>query len=470
MILDAFDSDVPLDRSSQVVIVGSGPVGLSLARELAKNAEVTLIESGGLCNDAAHQELLTGECSGIPYPLTETRVRQFGGSSALWAGYCAQFDAHDFMERPWIEGSGWPFPIEEVTRFYPAASCALNIQNLEFDAEEIAHRAGAELPFSSGMLVPTVWRFGKPIQRFGESMHEELDVSDITTLLHTNVVEVLLDASHSRARALRLRTLNKREGVLKAELVILACGGIETPRLLLNSCQQMPMGAGNTNGLVGCYFMEHPHRTVLPLRLTDVDFYSGWTSRGVFDDLHEFMFCIGTSPTFQKAQQALNTRAHIFRTPQMALDGPPAMGMFMEQAPNPESRVMLDGSIDALGMRRTRLHWQLDALDHHSFAYNANALAHEIERIGAGVMTAEVDPLRCAQEPVLHSNHHLGTTRMSDTSETGVVNRDCRMHEIDNIYIMSGSVFPTVSWANPTLTLMALTYRLADHLRDKFAS
>lgn len=281
MIFDARDSHVPLYRSSQVVIVGAGPAGITLARELAHVAEVTLIESGGFSNDDAHQQLLTGECSGLSYPLSETRVRQFGGSSALWAGYCAQFDAHDFELRPWVENSGWPFSVDELIPFFSLAANALNISDMEFDAEVVARRGNITRAFDGETLVPTVWRFGQPIQRFGESLRQEIESSQtIQTLLHANVVEILLDSNHTTARHLRLRTLDGREGLLAADLIILACGGLETPRLLLNSCNQVPSGLGNANDMVGRHFMEHPHRTVLPLRLTDVDFFEGWTSRG----------------------------------------------------------------------------------------------------------------------------------------------------------------------------------------------
>ncbi|MBC7947121.1 MAG: GMC family oxidoreductase, partial [Chitinophagaceae bacterium] len=85
---------------------------MTLARELAGTADVLLLEAGGFENDGDQQALLVGECVGLPYPLTETRARQFGGSSVLWAGYCAQFDEHDFRERDWIPRSGWPFGIE----------------------------------------------------------------------------------------------------------------------------------------------------------------------------------------------------------------------------------------------------------------------------------------------------------------------------------------------------------------------
>ena len=132
MILDARFGSVAIDRSAQLVIVGAGPVGLTLARELAGIAEILVIEAGGFENDPKEQALLEGECAGLPYPLTETRARQFGGSSALWAGYCAQFDEHDFSARGWVPGSGWPFGIEEIQPHYERVAELLNLGEVGF--------------------------------------------------------------------------------------------------------------------------------------------------------------------------------------------------------------------------------------------------------------------------------------------------------------------------------------------------
>src|ERR1700710_318535 len=101
MIVDAMDDRVVIDRHVQLAIVGAGPVGLAPARELRCDVAVLVIESGGLVREQELEALNEGECIGLPYPLTETRTRIVGGSSAIWAGYCAPFDAHDFAPRDW---------------------------------------------------------------------------------------------------------------------------------------------------------------------------------------------------------------------------------------------------------------------------------------------------------------------------------------------------------------------------------
>ena len=103
-------------------------------------------------------------------------------------------------------------------------------------------------------------------------------------------------------------------------------------------------------------------------------------------------------------------------------------------------------------------------LDWTTYERTAYVWAAEFERIGAARIVKPAVRSAPDREAVLHSNHQLGTTRMSMKKEDGVVNPDCRAHDYANLYIMGGSIFPTVSWANPTFTLMALTLRLADHL------
>jgi choline dehydrogenase-like flavoprotein len=471
MILDARLNSVRLDRSAQLVIVGAGPVGLTLARELAGLAEILVIEAGGFENDPEQQALLIGECTGLPYPLTETRSRQFGGSSALWAGYCAQFDEHDFSVRDWVPQSGWPFGVSEIEPYYAKVAALLNLGDSNFDACDITKRSETYLPFDGNSFTPSVWRFGAPTVRFGDCLRSDFEASShITTLIHASVVDIRLDPGGDRVTEVVIRTLNGRQGRVSLDLCILACGGLETPRILLNANTQVSWGVGNSNGLVGRYFMEHPHRTIASLVVCNQDLVQRWAHRSTYSGNNEFIPCVGLSKKVQEEAGIGNARAHVFRTPAMSVEEAPKVGLFIEQAPNPESRVTLAESKDRLDMRRLRLDWCLTALDWRTYDITASLVAAEFERIGVGRLTSPIEPGAREPECILHSNHQLGTTRMSDDKQKGVVNRNCRAHDVSNLYIAGGGVFPTVSWANPTFTLLALTLRLSDHVRSKISA
>lgn len=141
------------------------------------------------------------------------------------------------------------------------------------------------------------------------------------------------------------------------------------------------------------------------------------------------------------------------------------MGYF-EQSPNPHSRITLGQSRDALGMRKVRVDWRFTDLDYASYRTSATLLGEEAaQRCGGRFQPA---PWVCdpgLQPPVVGTAHHLGSTRMADRPEAGVVDRDCRVHGVDNLHVAGSSVFPTGGWAFPTFTIAALGLRLADRLR-----
>jgi choline dehydrogenase-like flavoprotein len=137
-----------------------------------------------------------------------------------------------------------------------------------------------------------------------------------------------------------------------------------------------------------------------------------------------------------------------------------------EQAPNPASRVALAALKDPFGMPLASLHWQLNELDRHSLTAAMQKVARAF---GGGNLARLQQPSDFASgwpSYLRGSWHHCGTTRMSSSPATGVVNADCRLHAVDNLYVAGSSVFPTNGHGNPTLTIVALALRLADHLRS----
>jgi choline dehydrogenase-like flavoprotein len=140
----------------------------------------------------------------------------------------------------------------------------------------------------------------------------------------------------------------------------------------------------------------------------------------------------------------------------------------IESTPNPDSRVRLGTERDALGMRRVELDWQLTELDKHSVIRMMELLASEFGRTGLGRVRVDVEEGADSWPADLEGGwHHMGTTRMSDDPTRGVVDRDGRVHGVDNLYVAGSSVFATAGSGTPTMTIVALALRLADHLRDR---
>jgi choline dehydrogenase-like flavoprotein len=139
-----------------------------------------------------------------------------------------------------------------------------------------------------------------------------------------------------------------------------------------------------------------------------------------------------------------------------------------EQAPNPESRVTLSDARDRFGIPKLRVNWRLTANDKRSLRESTLRVGEELARLKLGRI--KLDPWILEDDaswpdPIWGGCHHMGTTRMSDEPSNGVVDRDCRVNGVGNLYVAGSSVFPTGGYATPTLTLVALALRLADHVR-----
>jgi choline dehydrogenase-like flavoprotein len=142
---------------------------------------------------------------------------------------------------------------------------------------------------------------------------------------------------------------------------------------------------------------------------------------------------------------------------------------FFEQEPNPESRVMLGSDRDALGMRRSEIRWRLTELTPRTAIVFAHMIRDQFAKADVGNVSLKEwiqDPNHSWVENYADLNHHMGTTRMSSSPRHGVVNEQCRVHSVPNLYIASSAVFPTSGHSNPTLTLIALAKRLAAHLQS----
>ncbi|HXG66532.1 MAG TPA: GMC oxidoreductase, partial [Blastocatellia bacterium] len=135
-----------------------------------------------------------------------------------------------------------------------------------------------------------------------------------------------------------------------------------------------------------------------------------------------------------------------------------------EQAPDPDNRVTLSDERDRLGCRRARLHWRWGDVNIESIRKAERILAEEFARTGLGRLRLALDRgMPWLASPGLH--HHMGTTRMHADPRQGVVNANCQVHGISNLFIAGSSVFPTGGYINPTLTIIALAIRLADHVK-----
>jgi choline dehydrogenase-like flavoprotein len=145
---------------------------------------------------------------------------------------------------------------------------------------------------------------------------------------------------------------------------------------------------------------------------------------------------------------------------------------YLEQAPNRTSRVKLSSQKDALGMPKIQMDWHMTDLELKTVGVMTETVRSEFARLGLGTWRPHAwldDRGEGWQEHLSDCSHHMGTTRMAESRLTGVVDPQCAVFGVKGLYIAGSSVFPTSGYANPTLTIVALALRLADHLKEKLA-
>ncbi len=533
MMLDFRTYDATSPMEYDLCIVGAGAAGIIIARCFADTRfRVALVESGGLRLERGTQALYKGEIVGLAYfNLAMTRLRCFGGSTGHWAGMCTPLLGIDFEHRPWVPHSGWPITREHLDSYYAAAHKILELGDYNYDPLAIQPEGAAYLPFSPKHLRVRLWRVA-PILRFAEEFGPELDqAQNISVILYANATEILANETATHVHAVKLATLDGKTALLNAKTLVLACGGLEIPRLLLNSNRVQTTGLGNQHDLVGRFFMEHPHFASAIGVPSDgtawLRAYQSFTRNGI-----EFNPAIGPSEEVQRKEGILNATVGLMptREPHLSegylalkrllrfavtrtrrfgkqkgvgastalrlaelrhiarhvvahrrevmsgvygrLFGPRRILFFSkaEQAPNPESRVFLSEERDSLGLRRIKLDWRLTELDKRTIKRTTELIGQEMERLGLGHvnMNEWLTADNARWPPTLEGgHHHMGTTRMASDPERGVVDRHCRVHRIDNLYIAGCSVFPTGGYANPMLTIIAMALRLAEHLKTR---
>jgi choline dehydrogenase-like flavoprotein len=482
---------------ADLCIVGAGAVGIAMALEFnGSTKKVAMIESGGFELEGRTQSLYKGYHVGRPtYPLDKNRLRYFGGTTNHWAGHCRPFDNFDFSVRDWIPHSGWPIQFKDLDPYLERTQPILGLGKYDYHSlEDYARQLGLKtLPLDGSRLI-SVMKHQSPPTRFNTAYREEMKESEnVSVYLHSNVLELLTNESASHVTSADVACIDGPRYTIKAKKFVLATGGLENPRLMLLSNTTAPKGLGNSHGLVGRFYTDHILiRPALDVSLSRTDF-----DFSLYSGLHEIndglMFGIMTVPDEVSRREKLTRfRFHLYNlSPRYdapiggvfsGIDEAPEVSplsnqpgthiqvhMAMEPMPNPDAFVRLsDTEVDLLGQRKLEVNWQVTDAELANAHRAVELCALEFASMGFG---RAYSPL--LEKPdewpstFTSGKHHCGTTRMSDSPTTGVVDSNCKVFDVDNLYITGSSVFPTIGHTNPTLNLVALSLRLADHLKEE---
>jgi len=486
-----------------VCICGAGVAGITLAVKLPPRLDVVLLEGGGLEYTDDSQDIYKGKSIGEEYyDLATARLRYFGGTSNHWGGWCHPLDSYDFKPKPYIEHSGWPIERRDLDPYLEEAESILDITEASGEGQSPSHEDLGVAIAASEDFQRIGFKWSAPT-RFGEKYLDAINrKSGLACYVNANVVDMKLFENLARLEHVEVRNFSGKSFKVRARIFVLAAGGIENPRILLNCNRQMTGGLGNDNGLVGRFFADHPNKTVGAFILEDrakQNLVKNWT-----EDSHKNGRYFSPSTGFMEREQILNfgifvepsrprnagdfrevlrgaiCRSEWSRAVVETVQGHPInclpfvdgrVRVASEQSLNASSRVSLGSDVDRFGLRRVVLDWRLSEIDKRTIQRAAVRLGEVFAKFGLGrVYIAEwllAEEIEVPGAPnFIAGRHHMCTTRMSKTRHDGVVDSHQRLFGVDNLYVGGSSVFSTTGHNSPTITIVQMTLRLADHLEE----
>ncbi len=533
-ILDssAFAGSPVLPESLQcdICIIGTGPAGATIARELSNTSlRVTVLESGGTGRQEATDALNEIESVGWPRQMDQwlRRNRIVGGSSSTWSGRCAPFNEIDLQFRDWVSYSGWPFEIDDLIHYFDRGAKYLGLgAGSRFTDDRVWTHIGHRQPklgLDQDKLLPMFWQFSRdPINqydvvRFGRHLTVGDLGSNVTLVTNATVLRIKATESGAAVKSVEFSAVGGRQWSLPASTVVVCAGGIENARLLLSSNDVVAQGLGNKNDLVGRFLMDHLGGTVARFQMKQgraaLNRFGSFKSRAAGGNLYKFG--VRLSPAIQRSEQLLNCaiwvgthstaddpwnaltrflrgKANVRQDPLVILMNTNllfrglkerlifhralprrldaiCLDAMCEQVPNPSSRITLSDRRDRLGMRIPRIDWRVSEEEARAMRRITELMVEQLSRMGLEPPVFEDWVRDGAMLPQTFQDlaHPTGTTRMADDPARGVVDAQCQVHGVNGLFIGGSSVFPTAGHANPTQMIVALALRLADTLKSR---
>jgi len=542
MLIHSSDFSDETAADVRVCIVGAGAAGITLGCELdGCGHKVLLLEAGGLKPTAATQDYYEGEANPQHPKPSQWRRVVFGGTTSVWGGRCVPLDPIDFESRDYVTNSGWPISYDDIARYYPRALHYCDAGEFEFTSNSIEHA----LPMVAGWRPDGVIdhdlieRYSLPT-RFGKRYRAALRASrNVTAALGVRCTGLCKAPADDRIEGVEVVLQSGRRRVIRADIFVLAMGGIETARILLAS-DRNGSGFGNRKDRLGRFYLchlagvlarfvpergkaafefqktrdgiycrrkfqftaaaQHEHRLLNTAFRLHFPAYSDASHRSaVLSAIYlakstlipEYRHIVEYNGELlaKKSPPSQHWRNVIMGVPQVlkfgidwafrihlarrempytlvaSQDGSYPLEFNSEQTPMESSRITLLQERDEHAIPRVRIDWRRSDADiscvHRGFVVLRESLSH------SGVCRLEFDEARLLDRLAAGgalASHHMGTTRMAGSARSGVVDTNCAMFDLPDVYVASSAVFPTAGHANPTLTIVALSLRLAAHL------
>lgn len=512
----------PIDHDDEVVvIVGSGAGGGTVAHELAQRGVKSVVLEAGpwlLPEDYENDEWaafnqmawLDNRTASGPYRvatdfpnLPAWIVKAVGGSTTHWSGATPRFREYEFKTRSYygnLEGANlldWPITLADLAPYYDAAEKAIgsthrhgrpalpannNYKVFANGAEKVGYKHYATGPYGTNAEPydgrPASIQDGFNFQGDKSTAKWSTAVREVPRAVATGhcevrpssqAVQVTHDAS-GRANAVLYLDKDGNLHRQAAKVVCVAGNSIESPRLLLMSASSLhPDGLANSSGQVGRNYMRHTTGSVYARFDSPVHMYRGETMAGIVADEARldtsrgfaggyYMETLSLGPAFLAAFAEPGSWGPEFTEILAAYENTAGMWVVGEDMPQESNRVTLNPALQD--------QWGLPAPDVH-FQDHPNDVAMREHGYGrADLMYEAVGATGTHHTPPYPATHNLGTCRMSERPEDGVVDQWGQAHDVPGLFVSDGSVMTTGAAANPTLTIVALAIRQAEHIAD----
>jgi len=490
--LEALDASEPFD----VCIIGSGFSGTILGTLLAENNIKTLIvESGNsLLNwltNSRLKQLAKYELSGnTNYLLNRTTSRIIGGNSNFWTGRCDRFQPSDFEDHPYLpKDNPWPIKYDDIEPYYCKAEQILRVRGgkqsnfMPPRSEPLPLPAGTDISglrriMSETSVIIDTSPTATPEKaiRFFRVNNEILPrfvKSPCGTLVSGATATKIVPNGNGSVDHIEIKTLDGISKKAVARQFVVACGGIQTPRLLLLSkSERYPKGIGNNSDRVGKGFNEHPGLTIYGKIKHSMDTIIPRHKIGRTRHLYEMFRKDGLGaihlafiqswffPHHLRHYTARDIIPHLMKITNRLKRPTLLMGATIEQKPVNSNGVALSkNEMDIFG----------NPIAHLTLNYSEEdlMLLDNLRKLLRNLFyMVEADDLE--EIEVTWSRHHIGTCRMGGNPATSVVDKNLKVHDCRNLYLCGSEVFVSGSGVAPVLTISAFSCRLAERLTRLF--
>jgi choline dehydrogenase-like flavoprotein len=475
MLVDFNASVNNLPKNVDFCIVGSGPAGMSLALELERHGRsVLLLEGGGIEWTPEAYELYKGDVIGDHYVSLEyARARMLGGTSGHWGGWSYQLSEWSFKKKAGFDDAQWPIEKKDLDKFVERARAVLDIKAPPDDVV-IDNEFGIK-----------EFRISYSRVRFGQRYRDQLGSSKhITCATNANLTGLKTDGHNIVAAT--ITNLKKQSISVQAKYFILAMGGIENSRMLLWCNHQANGQLVDPRAPLGRYWMEHPNYKVgyalVDLKVPKTAYYHPHLLLTFTEDVFKKLGIL-EADVLMEVIPGTGTKALlkdlICVAPRIGEWAASLAGKNIvcgiklvvgwEQEPVWNNHIKLSGAKrDRFGIPTVELHWKKTDRDRTTMQktlthFNEYLMARNRGRMKLDEWVFAKDGYPSSGDDGV-SYHHMGGTRMAYTAEKGVVDTNCRVFGQGNLYVAGSSVFPSGGGANPTLSIVQLSLRLADHL------